>query len=61
LVEQLTLNQLVEGSNPSRPTKKFKELAFDRLAPFLLMDANASVDGQQGKAFPWAALPERNS
>ena len=26
LVEQLTLNQLVEGSNPSRPTNKNKRL-----------------------------------
>ena len=31
LVEQLTLNQLVEGSNPSRPTNKAKTpIACDR-------------------------------
>jgi hypothetical protein len=31
LVEQLTLNQLVEGSNPSRPTKQSKTpVACDR-------------------------------
>jgi hypothetical protein len=36
LVEQLTLNQLVEGSSPSQPTSKFKELAFHRLTPFFV-------------------------
>jgi hypothetical protein len=28
LVEQLTFNQLVDGSNPSRPTKSDKKAAF---------------------------------
>jgi hypothetical protein len=35
LVEQLTFNQLVDGSNPSRPTKSDKKAAF--LAAFLLL------------------------
>jgi hypothetical protein len=34
LVEQLTFNQLVDGSNPSRPTNLNKKAAF--LAAFLL-------------------------
>ena len=36
LVEQLTLNQLVEGSNPSRPTRKIKQLRHISVTAFLL-------------------------
>ena len=35
LVEQLTLNQLVRGSNPRRPTSKKKHLAHFELSAFL--------------------------
>ena len=35
LVEQLTLNQEVVGSIPTRPTSKFKHLALFELGAFL--------------------------
>ena len=38
LVEQRTFNPLVAGSNPARPTKKFKDLA-EKPSPFSLADA----------------------
>ena len=36
LVEQLTLNQLVQGSNPCRPTREIKGLTQIGLGPFFL-------------------------
>ena len=35
LAEQLTLNQLVEGSSPSTPTRKIKDLGDVAASPFL--------------------------
>ena len=37
LVEQLTLNQLVGGSNPPRPTNKFKGL-HENCEPFVFLE-----------------------
>ena len=43
---KLTLNQLVEGSNPSRPTNIYKDLARYGLSPFLFFATNMQQNGR---------------
>ena len=64
LVEQLTLNQLVRGSNPRRPTSKKKHLAHFELSAFLFSREGVSTSLQlffmtASMAWrPWSQCPD---
>src|SRR3954462_5028086 len=58
LVEQLTLNQRVQGSNPCTPTNDFKDLAKNwKAANGAFVDLGANLGAtQKGDHFGWSGL-----